>query len=534
MDYIKGVFTMGVPENIRSVERPKNTIVDDNGREGVNRYSVRVRSGVTYVRNGNPQPGNGRVIGHIINGRFVPVTEKVSKVPDALSYGMAALANSVSDDIFDDLLAIYPPNEASAIMAIAMLKVLRPQIAANRYSTHYERTFVSKYYPNVALSKNSVGSLFKRLGMDGKKRKAFYALRLGRVLPGQHIAIDGMLKQDTSTVNDLSAFSYKARVKGCRDVSTVYAYNLETKEPLCVQVFPGNTIDSNSFATFIAENNIEEGIVVADKALIVRYIEETLKARPNLHFMSPIKRNDRRILENDMLSFNEVLTGTDKSVVGKKVALENGRYLYSFRDSYLASKEERAVIDKSKKKKSFDSEKYLSHRDRYGLIVFESDLDMSLIQVYQGYEDRWLIELLFSQYKTEEGLDATHVQGDYSLIGAEFVNFIATLMTSKMVRKAGDARLLDNMTYGDLREDLASAWRQASSTGLPRSDDKQWIHTLPSVLVLLEKLGLSEPLIKESKKVGRPKKVKSEPEKPKRPRGRPRKNPAPQVTTENL
>ncbi len=159
---------------------------------------------------------------------------------------------------------------------------------------------------------------------------------------------------------------------------------------------------------------------------------------------------------------------------------------------------------------------------------------MSLIQVYQGYEDRWLIELLFSQYKTEEDLDSTHVQGDYSLIGAEFVNFVATLMSSRIVRKAGDARLLDNMTYGELREDLASAWRQASSTGLPRSDDKQWIHTLPSVLVCLEKLGLSEPLIKESRKVGRPKKVKAEPEKPKRPRGRPRKNPAPQVTTENL
>jgi hypothetical protein len=159
------------------------------------------------------------------------------------------------------------------------------------------------------------------------------------------------------------------------------------------------------------------------------------------------------------------------------------------------------------------------------VIVFESDLDLSLSQVYKGYEDRWLLELLFAQYKGEEFLDSTNVQGDYSLIGAEFVNFVATLMTSRMVRKAGNAKLLDVMTYGDLIEDLSSAWRQASSTGLPRSDDKKWIHTLPSVLILLEKLGLSESLIKESKKVGRPKKEKTEPEKPKRPRGRPRKNP---------
>ena len=33
----------------------------------------------------------------------------------------------------------------------------------------------------------------------------------------------GLVKQDTSTVNDLSAFSYKARVKGCNDISVLYA-----------------------------------------------------------------------------------------------------------------------------------------------------------------------------------------------------------------------------------------------------------------------------------------------------------------------
>ena len=39
---------------------------------------------------------------------------------------------SVSDNLFEDLLAVYPPNEAAAVMAVAMLKVLRPGMAANR------------------------------------------------------------------------------------------------------------------------------------------------------------------------------------------------------------------------------------------------------------------------------------------------------------------------------------------------------------------------------------------------------------------
>ena len=112
---------MSVPKNIRNVERPKNTIVDDSGRDGVNRYSVRARSGVKYIKGGNPQPENGRVIGHIIGDRFVPITEKISDEPDSLSYGLVAFAKSLSDDLFEDLLAVYPPNEAAGVMAGAML-----------------------------------------------------------------------------------------------------------------------------------------------------------------------------------------------------------------------------------------------------------------------------------------------------------------------------------------------------------------------------------------------------------------------------
>jgi hypothetical protein len=158
------------------------------------------------------------------------------------------------------------------------------------------------------------------------------------------------------------------------------------------------------------------------------------------------------------------------------------------------------------------------------VVAFESDLDLPLDKACKSYEDRRLLELLLTQYKGEECLDSTGVQGDYSLLGTEFVNFVATLMTSRMVKKAGDAGLLDKMTYGDLMEDLSSAWRYCDAPERPKSYDKKWNHTLPSVFEILEILGLSEPLVKTPKKKGRPKSALAKPEKPKRPRGRPRKN----------
>lgn len=87
---------------------------------------------------------------------------------------------------------------------------------ANRASTHYSRTFVCKDYPGAVMSKNSIGSLLQHMGMDGSKRKKFYQIPLWATAADHHIAIDGTLKQNTSKVNDLSAFSYKARIRGTK------------------------------------------------------------------------------------------------------------------------------------------------------------------------------------------------------------------------------------------------------------------------------------------------------------------------------
>ena len=71
---------MAVPAEIRAVPRPKNTVVENNGRPGPKQYVVRERSGAKYVSNGNPQPHNGRVIGHIVDGVFVPAKDKISLI----------------------------------------------------------------------------------------------------------------------------------------------------------------------------------------------------------------------------------------------------------------------------------------------------------------------------------------------------------------------------------------------------------------------------------------------------------------------
>lgn len=78
------------------------------------------------------------------------------------------------------------------------------------------------------------------------------------------IAVDA-LKSDESKVNFLSDFSRKARTKGTRDISVLYAFDLEAMEPVCSKCFPGNILDATSYREFLSENRVTKGIIVGDK-----------------------------------------------------------------------------------------------------------------------------------------------------------------------------------------------------------------------------------------------------------------------------
>lgn len=429
----------------------------------------------------------------------------------------------MTGDLFDDLLKVYSVNEAYSIMVMATLRVIKPSVTLESMSEYYHRTFVSQFYPGAAVSKNTLGNLLKTIGQNSERRKKFFQLRMEAVVAEHHIAIDGTLVQDNSKVSDLSAFSYKARKRGCKEVSVIYAYDIELMEPICAEVFPVNYIDASAYSAFIRDNDIRKGIIIADKGFPPSRIKKELEERPDLHFLTPIKRNDVRIADNNMLEFVGPLDGVAGHILYKKKKIKGGKYLYAYKDLHKSSLEEEDYIAKAEKRNDYDYDKYTKKKETFGVIVFESDMDFDPKDAYLCYDDRWLLELVFNRCKQDERLDKTNVQSDFSAIGSEFINFISAVATCRIVRKATKAGLLDKLSYDDLMEDLSTAWRRTDAPVNPKTDDGYWVHTLEMAFRELEALGLSEPVPKpEPKKRGRKRK---DPEiaKPKRPRGRPRK-----------
>ena len=63
------------------------------------------------------------------------------------------------------------------------------------------------------------------------------------------------------------------------------------------------------------------------------------------------------------------------------------------------------------------------------------------------------------------------------------------------MNKASDAGLLDEMSFANLLDDLNSAWRRTDCpiSEKPMLQDGYWIHTIPKVESILERLGIATP-----------------------------------------
>ena len=124
--------------------------------------------------------------------------------------------------------------------------------------------------------------------------------------------------------------------------------------------------------------------------------------------------------------------------------------------------------------------------------------------MYKAYSRRWEIEVFMRYYKSACEFDETRVQDDYSVIGSEFIDFLSTVLTFRLVHRFDSAKLMERMNYKRAMSLLGRAKKVKTDSG-----DWQLIRMNPSHIAVLQDLGL----------------LPKPEEKPKKKRGRPRKNP---------
>lgn len=501
---------MPIPKEILAVKRPKNTVVIVYGKNK-NLYAVRQRIGCKNV-SGRHVPINGPTIGHIVDGAYVPnddnANPNVSSCPvDLKDWADVELCDSLFCNMLEELAEVYSREDALKLYCIAVLRVCNPHICDSELEQAYETSFLSEKYPDVALSKNTVSSHLQNIGKTVSKIVRFMRKRAEKVALDHHLLIDGTLKTDDSRVNSLSEFSRKARLKGTRDISILYAFDLEAMEPVCSKCFPGNMLDATAYGDFIAENKITKGIIVGDKGFPESAAHEQFEANPDLHYLNPIKRNSKLIERHQMLNFTEILPGYEGITCHKEKCKGTNKWLYSFRSTDSAFAEEKAWLDKAKREGNYDYHTMREKQRNFGTIVLECDLNLPSEIVYKAYSRRWEIELVMRFYKSACGFVDTRVHSDYSVIGSEFCDFLSTVLTFRLIQAFDKEKLLDSYTYKKLMSILNRAKKV-------RADGENWqlIRINPSQEKVLQSLGLlPKPQEPEKRKRGRPRGSKNKP-----------------------
>lgn len=417
---------MAIPKEILKIARPSNTIVKQRGNRYVvvKRTSKRVGKRVLPVELGT--------IGEIVDGRYVESAKKrTTKTVDIKDYGEVALCNALGKDLLDELLKVYDRSDAIRLYVMALLRASYGDIKNRDLQLQYETSFASEKYPGVHLSEKAVSAFLQEKGQAYSLICEFMKNRV-ELFAGKNIVVDGMLKDYNSEVSSMSEFSRKARTKGSKDLSLLYAFDPESKELIAAKSYADNMLDQTTIKDFVSEYQINKGLIIFDKGFWNEELFEDIDKKEGLSYIIPLKQNSKFIKNYEMDNPTEVLQGyEDGTILYKKVRMQNGKYLYAFRDPKLASEQEIAYVQQGKKKDKFDAERYTEKKSLFGLIVFKSKANIDPLIVYLAYSQRWSIEIFFNLYKNIMDRDTVNVHGDYRLYATEFINFLSTIISSR-------------------------------------------------------------------------------------------------------
>ena len=488
---------MGIPEEVRAVPRPKNTVVVRSGSG----YRVRQRTGCRNV-DGRRVPVDGGYIGSIIDGKFVP--DGIDNAGsggrvDIKYYGRVRLCDLLNRDILGNLAHYYNEEESRLIYCMAALRACYPGTRDYQLADRYDESFLSVMYPGLNLGKNNVSAKQKNFGKEYSRIRRYMRDRVARFKENDTLLIDGCLKQNHSRVDTLSQVSRKTANRKHKDSLMIYAYGSDSREPVCSKIYPGNTVDSRAIKDFIETNGISEGVIVADKGFTPSAVSEAIGDAEGLHYLLPLKRDSSLIDAYVMYDFDRSFFD-ETTIECKAIRTDEGFWLYSFRDTGIARDEEEAYLEEHTDADGIRALESL--RRTFGTIVFQSDLEAPPSKIRSMYEGRWLIELLFKFYQTELDLDDTRVHSDYSDIGSDFIDFLAALMGSRMLNLFQDTKETMGWTFKSCM-DFAD---RAKKVRIDDSEEWEFSRLPLKDAEILRKLGILENVVVpvEVKKRGRP------------------------------
>lgn len=428
-----------VPEEIRKM-RPQGTMVKNvKGHYYVYEYSS--TSVKTEMPDGTfkwkTQSKIGACIGQITLAEgFVRNGTRMSDTKaTVLEFGGYFLIKEYASETYKLLTSKFDQREANQIFTVASIFVVEGFQYMKRISSIFSETVLSKWYPNVHLGKDALNTLYGNIGRYGTKPDEFQQNLIEN--SSKKIAIDGHVIACSAESSDLSAFGYKFKKLGSEQINWMTAYDVETKLPLCNEMFNGANPDKTAvevmFSRFHFENTlflVDRGFNTAkDKGLFSQdgntYIVPMITGRDDYEMVyEALKFDKRRTFIYDKDGYSSLIYYATYENEAKTV-----KY-HAFLDTTRQSAERQTYITKlTAKTKGYTEEGLAAAEKDFGLFLLETnDREKTAREAFCEYKSRWGIETFYNYIDNTLDFNALY-QKDYCCMqGLAFIIQIAGMI----------------------------------------------------------------------------------------------------------
>ena len=421
-----------VPDEIRKMRPTGTTVKNIKGHYYVYEYTP--TSIKTELPDGTvkwkSKTITGACIGQItLEDGFIRNGGKLSDTDTTVfDFGCYFLIREFAVDTMDHLKDHFNYKEANQIFSVASIFVAEKFQHMKRISEIHSTCVLSKWYPNVQVGKDALSTLYSNLGRYGTIPDKFQQDLIDN--SSKKVAIDGHVIACSAESADLSAFGYKAQKLGTSQINYMTAYDVETKLPLCSEMFNGSDPDKTAvevmFSRFHFENTlflVDRGFNTSkDKALFSSngntYIVPMITGRNDYNAVyEAIKFDKRKSFVYDKDGYSSLIY-YETYVIGEEPV-----HYFAFLDTTRQSAERQTYIKKmTAKEKGYTPEGLLESEKDFGLFLLETnDLEKTAREVFCDYKARWGIETFYNYIDNSLDFNSLYQKDYCSTEGLGFI-----------------------------------------------------------------------------------------------------------------
>jgi transposase len=258
------------------------------------------------------------------------------------------------------------------------------------------------------------------------------------------MAIDGHVIACSAESGDLSAFGYKAKKLGTPQINWMIAYDVQTKLPLCSEMFNGSDPDKTVVEVMFSRFHFENTLFLVDRGFNTQKDKELFSANGNTYIVPMIGGRTDYEAVYEVLKFDKRKSFVyDKDGYSSLIYYEtyvmddNPVHYIAFLDTTRQSAEGQTYIKKmNAKEKGYTQEGLLESEKDFGLFLLETnDLKKKPQEVFCDYKSRWGIETFYNYIDNTLDFNALYQKDFCSTQGLGFIIQISGMIFHDLQRE---------------------------------------------------------------------------------------------------